>query len=178
MSRIVTAVEPDPDNPPNWCFRPNENGELPTCSFVDGQWERTYEGGSGVGPGFGPGLDSGAGDGIPGAFVAFFLLAVVLGIAGTIWKVSTARRMATQSGMNPDDAAVMTMLTDDGFEATYLAANLRQPQPPAPASPAGPATGPAAPAAERLRELDRLLTEGLITQAERDERRRAIIDGI
>lgn len=173
MSRIVLLGAPDPDNPPNWCFQPNQDGELPTCSFVGGQWHRSFDGGGDMGPGFG----SGPGDGVPGAFVALFVLALVAGIAVTVWKVSTARRMARDSGMNPDDATVMTMFTDDGFEATYLAANLRQPQhqnqpPPTPA--AGPTTS----AAERLRELDRLLSEGLITQAERDERRRAIIDGI
>lgn len=173
MSRTLLLVAPDPDNPPNWCFQPNENGELPTCSFIDGQWHRTFEGGPGMGPGFG----SGPGDGVPGAFVALFVLVLFGGIAVTIWKVSTARRMARDSGMNPDDATVMTMLTDDGFEATYLAANLRQPQHQN-QPPATPAAGPTTSAAERLRELDRLLAEGLITQAERDERRRVIIDGI
>lgn len=169
MSRIVLLGAPDPDNPPNWCFQPNQNGELPTCTFVDGQWHRTFDGAGDMGPGFG----SSPGDGVPGAFVAFFLLILVLGIAGTIWRVSVARRMATRSGMDPGDAAMMTMMSDDGFEATYLAANLRQPQ-----TPAAPPPAPATSAADRLRELDRLLAEGLITQAERDERRRGIIDGI
>lgn len=173
MSRTLLLVAPDPDNPPNWCFQPNQDGELPTCSFVDGQWHRTFDGGPSMGSGFG----SEPGSGVPGAFVALFLLVLVLGIAGTIWRVSVARRMATRSGMDPNDAAMMTMMSDDGFEATYLAANLRQPQHQN-QTPPTPAAGPAMPAAERLRELDRLLSEGLITQAERDERRRAIIDGI
>lgn len=105
---------------------------------------------------------------MPGWFAALFVLVVVFGIASTVWRVSTARRMAEQSGMNPDDATAMTLMSDDGFEATYLASNLRGQTPPA-----GPSS-----AAERLRELKALLDEGLITQTEHDERRQAILDSL
>lgn len=163
MSWIALVVAPDPDQPPAWCFQQNAAGELPTCSFVNGTWHRSYSDG---------GLDSGGGPG--GAFAALFVVALLVGGLVLAWKISTARRMAREAGMNEDDATVMTVLTDDGFEATYLAANLRQPQ----TQPQAPATPVPASAADRLRELDRLLAEGLITQAERDERRRAVIDGI
>jgi hypothetical protein len=86
---------------------------------------------------------------MPGWFAVFFVLVVGFGIASTVWRVSTARRMAEQSGMDPDDATAMTLMSDDGFEATYLASNLRSPRPPA----------PAAGAAERLRELAGLLEQ-------------------
>ncbi len=164
MSWTALLVAPDPDKPPAWCFQQNADGQLPTCSFVNGTWHRSYSD-SGLGSGGGPG----------GAFAALFVVALVLGGLVLAWKISTARRMAREAGMNEDDATMMTVLTDDGFEATYLAANLRQPR----TQPQAPATTPApAPVADRLRELDRLLAEGLITQAERDERRRAVIDGI
>lgn len=161
MRWIGLLGTPDPDNPPAWCFRASPDGDLPTCSFVNGSWHRTFEDG-GLGPG-----DGGPG---AGAAIGVFFLGLVVAVAVLVWKISVARRMARESGMNPDDATVMTVLTDDGFEATYLAANLRQ-QPTVPPA-------PAASVADRLRELDRLLAEGLITQEERDERRRAVIDGI
>ncbi|MBI2244255.1 MAG: hypothetical protein HYU55_10060 [Nocardioides sp.] len=159
----------DPGNPPAWCFRTNAEGELPTCTYVNGSWHRSYEDG---------GLGSG-GDGIGGAMVALFVIGLVVSGLVLAWKISTARKMARAAGMNEDDATIMTVLTDDGFEATYLAANLRQPPAqPGAQPPTQPPTPAVPPAGERLRELDRLLEEGLITQAERDERRRAVIDGI
>ncbi len=148
-----------PDDPPAWCFRTNANGDLPTCTYVDGQWHRSYE----TGPGTMDGATSG--------FAVFFVIALIAGIGFTVWRVSTARRMARDSGMNVGDATAMTLLSDDGFEATYLASNLR-PQTPT------PAPVPVLGTADRLRELQSLLDQGLITQAEYDERRRAIVDGL
>ena len=91
------------------------------------------------------------------------------------WKVSTARTIATRSGMDPDMAAQMVFLTDNGLDATYLAANLRPSADPAPVPVAErlPAT-----AAQRLAELKGLLDDGLITQVEHDKRRTAIIDAV
>lgn len=148
-----------PDDPPDWCFRTNANGDLPTCSYDGTGWHRSY-----------PSSTSGPG----GAGIAMLVgLVVLLGGAFTVWKVSTARRMARESGMDEDDATAMTLLSDGGFEATYLAANLRGRTGPAPAStpPAGPPS-----VAVRLRELRELLDEGLITQAEHDERRHAVLE--
>ena len=150
-----------PDDPPGWCFRPNGNGDLPTCSYVDGQWHRSYDTGSGS-------IDSGM-----GGFAVLFVVVLLAGIGLTVWKVSTARRMARASGMDEDDATAMTLLTDDGLEATYLAANLRPTAPPAAGS--APETRSVA---DRLRELQTLLDQGLVTQAEYDERRRALIEGL
>ena len=98
-------------------------------------------------------------------------LAISAGIGFTVWKVSTARRMARDAGMDEGDATAMTLLSDDGFEATYLASNLRRPATP---PPAGAPPG----AADRLRELQALLDQGLINQAEYDDRRRAVIDNL
>lgn len=118
----------------------------------------------------------GVDQGVPGFFAFFFVLIIVVGIATTVWKVSTARRVAQQSGMDPNDATAMALLTDNGLEATYLASNLR-PRATPPTTP--PAAAPATTTtADRLRELASLLDQGLITQAEHDARRQAIIDGV
>lgn len=113
------------------------------------------------------------GEGIPGWFVFLLVVGILASIGSVIWKVSTARTLATRSGMDPGLATQMTLLTDDGLEATYLAANLREPAAAAQAPPAERAT-----TAKRLVELKGLLDEGLVTQSEYDERRRAIIDGV
>ncbi|MCW2816665.1 MAG: hypothetical protein JWN84_4120 [Nocardioides sp.] len=161
----TAAVAADGDKPPpapRSCFQPNADGDLPTCSWDGQRWVRTYDNGS-----------SDPGSGGPGAgFAVLFVLVLVGGVAFTIWQVSTARRMARDSGMSTGDATAMTLLTDDGFEATYLASNLRgQVTPPA-------ATAPAASVAERLRELASLRDQGLITPEEHDVRRATIIDSV
>ena len=111
-----------------------------------------------------------------GGFGFLFVLVVIAGIGMTIWQVTAARTMARRSGMDPNEATAMTVLTDDGFEATYLAANLR-PVPAAPQEGAAPAAAPAAPA-DRLQALQDLKDRGLITEAEYAARRQAIIDAI
>lgn len=118
--------------------------------------------------------------GIPGFFIGFFVLAVLIAIGTTVWKVSTARQIAAQSGMDPSIATQMTLLSEHGLDATYLAANLRKPAETttasAPVSP--PTTAPAASAAQRLTELKGLLNTGMITQTEYAERRAEIIDSV
>ncbi len=114
------------------------------------------------------------GGGIPGWFVGFAVLAVLVGIGGMVWKVTTAQKLAKQSGMDPSLATQVTLLSDDGLDATYLASNLRQQPPPS----TGPAPAPPPSAAARLEELKGLLDRGLVTQMEYDERRAAIIDSI
>lgn len=143
-------------------------GELPTCTQVgeDGKWVVSW-------PEEGPDeemFDNGSGTGIPGWFIAVGLLGVASAVGITIWKVSTARTLATRSGMDPGLATQMTLLTENGLDATYLASSLRE-----------PAAGQAArvsSAADRLTELKGLLEQGLINQAEFDQRRRAIIDSV
>jgi hypothetical protein len=116
------------------------------------------------------GDESGVGPGIPAGFAAWFVLIVVAGVGFTVWQVSKTRSMARRAGMDPNEATAMTLLSDGGFEATYLAANLRN-------------TGTSAypvprDVADRLRELQRLKDQELVTADEYAARRQAIIDGI
>jgi hypothetical protein len=145
----------------------NHNGEPPTCTKENGTWVASWPDGSGV--------DGSGGGGVPGAFVLLLVIGLLVGIGLTVWKVSTARRLATQSGMDPGLATQMTLLTDDGLDATYLAASLR-PRPATAAPP--PATAPVRDASTRLAELKGLLDRGVVTQAEYDARRQAIIDSV
>jgi hypothetical protein len=141
----------------------DHDGVPPTCTEVNGTWHASW-------PGDG-------GDGIPGAFVFLLVVGLVITICVTVWKVSTARRLASESGMDPGLATQLTLLSDDGLDATYLAASLRRPAPTAGPEPA-PAAPASTPAAERLAELKGLLDAGLVTQTEYDERRQAIIDAV
>lgn len=145
----------------------NHNGEQPTCTRVDGKWVASWPDSSPMGSG-----------GIPGGFVFLFFLVAAIGVGITIWKVATAQKLARQSGMDPGLATQMTLLSDDGLGATYLASSLRQPT--APTDPAAPTsgTGAGSGAEARLAELRGLLDKGLVTQAEYDERRTAIIDSV
>ena len=90
------------------------------------------------------------GSGIPGWFVAWGVFVVVVGVGVTIWRVSTAQKLAKRSGMDPGLATQMTLLSDDGLDATYLAASLRgqvtHPTEPAPRQPLrGRRAGPSPP---------------------------------
>lgn len=111
--------------------------------------------------------------GFPAGLVVLVVLALVAGLALTVWKVSTARRMARSAGMDVGDATAMTLLSEEGFEATYLASNLR-------GTPGAPGqAAPATPTAEsRLRELAALRDQGLISDDEYATRRQAIIDAL
>ncbi len=142
------------------CFDKAEThgGEPPTCTEVNGKWDASWPG------------DGGSGG---GGFAFLFILIALIGIGIVVWRVSTARRLASESGIDPGLATQMTLLTDAGLEATYLAANLRNPAPAPAATPAEQAT-----TAKRLAELKGLLDEGLITEAEHDAQRRAIIDAV
>lgn len=148
-------AEPDA---PAWCFRTNANGDLPTCTWDGARWTRSYD-------------SAGAEGGLPGGFAALMVLALLVGLAVTVWRVSTARQLAKRAGMDAGQATALTLLEDDGLEATYLAANLRDRTP----QPRGPAVRTTE---ERLRELDRLRGQGLVTSEEYDERRRAILDSL
>lgn len=167
-----------PNDPPDWCFEPQQDGFMPECAYVDGEW--IGGDGGGFGAGFGSGVDETAG--VMGGFAVFFVLVLLLAIGGAVWRVTTARRLARNAGMDEGDATAMTLLTDNGLESTYLAANLRPPASPAPApsAPAAPAEAPEPPrsSADRLRELQDLLAAGLVTQEEYDARRRAILDSL
>jgi len=112
----------------------------------------------------------GLGTGIPAAFVVVFVLVLAVGIGGTIWRVSTARRLATDAGLDPDVATGVALLDENGLSATYIASSLRPGSTPQPAG--------AGSADQRLTELASLRDRGLITQAEYDEKRRSIIDSV
>ena len=122
----------------------NHNGEPPTCTKgADGTWVASWP-------------DDPSSSGFGGGIVLLMVLAVAIGIGITVWKVSTARKLATESGMSPGLATQMTLLTDNGLDATYLAASLRPPPgAPAPPTPASrpDATSASRSAAERLTEL-------------------------
>jgi len=60
---------------------------------------------------------------------------------------------------------------EDGLDATYLASNLRPGQP-------QHQGGPGRSVSERLAELESLKKQGLVTQAEYDERRAAILESL
>ena len=164
-----------PDNPPSWCFQPNAQGDLPSCSWDGSRWHRDFDSTGFGDAGFGDaGFGGGVSDGPPAWFVLFAVVAVLAGIGGTLYKVSLARRMAERSGMSKGEATAVTLLTDDGLDAAYLASSLRRPDPVSP-----PTTSPAPRTAEeRLRELQQLLDQGLMTQQEYDARRRVVLDQI
>lgn len=163
MISVLLAISGS-DDPPAKCFRTNEYGDLPTCTYSGGKWTRTYD------SGFEP-MGAGGGDGFVAVFVLFAVVGLALAIGGAMWRVSTARRMAREAGMSERDATAMTLMSDDGFEATYLAANLRgRPTTPIPAPTPGRST------ADRLRELDKLRAEGLVSDEEHETARRAILD--
>ncbi len=164
VTQLALVALGGPNDPPQRCFVMNEAGELPTCTYSGGTWTRSY--------GSDPFLGSQGGD-PGGAFAALFGLMIVAAIALTVWKVSTARRMARDSGMSERDATTMALLSDDGFEATYLAANLRgQTAPPVP----GPGGGRTV--AERLRELDKLRAEDLLSVEEHERARQTILGSL
>ena len=95
-------------------------------------------------------------------FSGLFVLALLVGVGITIWKVTTARRMARGSGMSETDATTMTLLTDDGLEATYLASHLRGQAAPPPVAPPLPSS-----VADRLLAADAAAGTGaLITPEE------------
>ena len=158
MLLALIAMFASDDDFPAKCTRVNRYGELPTCTqYANGTWHASY-----------PSDSSSFGSG----FGMLVILVLLGGLAFTVWKVSTARRMARESGMNVGDATAMALLTDNGFESTYLASNLRQPTGTPPTTQAKGST------ADRLEELQTLHTRGLITDEELAEGRRKILDGL
>lgn len=145
-------------------------GEPPTCTKVNGEWVASWPDDS---------MTSGGG-GFLGLVVLVLAVGTVIAVVSIIWRVNTAQRLARQSGLDPELATQMALFSDDGLDATYLAASLRQPPVGRPVDP--PVAWPVDPpvrtpsVAERLAELTELRDEGVITAEEHDRRRAAIID--
>jgi hypothetical protein len=158
-------------NPPPKCFVA-KNLDLPTCTYDGHGWTVSYPSDSGFGD---PGGDGGGGGGIPSGLVALFVLVPLIGIGVTIWRVSMARKMAQDAGMDPNQATAVTLLGNDGLDAAYLAANLRHQQ--TSVSPVA-AAPPQRSASERLAELQQLKDHGQITAEEYDTRRTAIVESV
>jgi hypothetical protein len=146
------------------------NFEIPTdCSQgAGGRWYASFSGG---------GVPGAGGSGIPGAVVGIGLIVLFLGVGLTVWRVSLARRIAKDAGMNPNAATAVTLLGSPGLDAAYVASAVHQrssapaSQPPASATPAAPRT-----AEERLMELEHLREQGLLSDAEYAERRQVVLD--
>jgi len=116
----------------------------------------------------------GSGPGIPGWFIGLFVLVILLGLAGTIWRISVARKMAEDAGLDPNTATAVTLLSKDGVDATYLASTLGSHTRAQAAHP----TQPAKTAEQRLQELQALRDKGLVTNDEYEAQRQKILGSI
>lgn len=109
-------------------------------------------------------------------FFLMFFAPFVLAIVGMVYRTRAARRIAIRAGMNEQDAAATALWGSPGLDTTYLAANLRAPAPTVPMGPPRPV--PPKTIEDRLRELERLKAEGLVTQGEYDAQRKAIVGSV
>jgi hypothetical protein len=153
----LVRVEPPA---PDWCFQMNDQGQLPTCMWDGTAWHRSYQGGP-------------DGSGVPGWFGGLFVLMVLVAVAMFAWRISLARRVAQSTGLDKNQATELAILGEHGLEAGYLAGHLRQR--PADREPSAPAVRTVE---ARLRELQQLRDQGLVTPQEYDARRRAIVDSL
>jgi Short C-terminal domain len=120
-------------------------------------------------------FDADSGTGIPGGFIALMVVVVLIGIGLTLYRISVARGMAEKSGMDPGDATRVALLDDDGLSATYLASQMRGRQVESTSTPPSTPPSPTRSTADRLRELESLHDQGLVTDDEYAERRTAIL---
>ena len=123
-------------------------------------------------------MDNG-GPGIPGFFIFFVILAVVIGVGTTWYRISTARSIARRTGMDVGDATAVALLNDNGLSAAYMRSGMQQPQQrvnqePLPAEPEAPPRTPE----QRLADLDNLHDAGRITDEEYAAARKRIIDSL
>lgn len=145
-----------------------------TCNYDGSQWNVDAPPSS-VDPLTDP-TDNGPSPG--GMFALFAIVVVVIGGGTFWWRVSTARRIAEQAGMDPDTAVSTAMLSNDGLAATYLAANLRQRAADDDAPVVHPPPLSTNSTERRLTELKRLHDQALITDDEYARRRTAIVDSL
>jgi hypothetical protein len=111
--------------------------------------------------------------GVPDLFLVFFVLVAVMLVGSIVWRVNAARSMARRAGLDEGEAVRMALTSEDGLTATYLASSLRGQAADAPGR-----DHVVRDTASRLRELDRLLSEGLVTQDEHASRRAGILDEV
>lgn len=111
----------------------------------------------------------GDGGGIPPFVPLIFILFFGIVITMTVVKMNVASRMAEKAGLDPRDAALTSLLNDDGVSAAYLASNLQ-----------GRAAAPPVSRTieQRLGELARLRDQDLITPEEYETRRTRILDEV
>lgn len=108
-SFAASAMAAGPEDPPPSCFVANLNDDLPTCTSSDGKnWAVNY----------------------PARMqqqqaTAFIVLALLIGIAVTVAIVVFMRRQARNAGLDPNTATAVTLLTNPGVSAIYLASNLQ-----------------------------------------------------
>lgn len=158
------ALADDPTPPPGVC----DNLSIGDACIQDPDGTWSVEHGVGSDPG---------GAGLPSAFLGLMIVAIAVGIGTTVWRVSVARRLAQDAGLDPGDATAITLLGNDGLDATYIASAMRSAQ-----QSREPRRRPDLPlprvtsAEDRLRELQRLHDQGLVTDEEYTHRRSAIVD--
>jgi hypothetical protein len=143
---------------PDWCFDMNDQGQMSSCSWDGSAWHKSYES---------------DGTGGSGALGGIFVLMILVAAAMFAWRISLARRVARSTGLDPNQATELAILGDNGLEAGYLAGHLRQR--PADQQPSAPEVRTAE---VRLRELQQLRDQGLVTPEEYDARRKAIVDAL
>lgn len=126
--------------------------------------------------------DSGTGTspgGNPVVLTILVIVTAVVGLGAKLWRASTAQKLAKGSGLDPGLATKMALMTQDGLDDTYLAASLRgQPGVAEPLAEPGGEAHSLQQTMNRLNQLKALLDQGAITQAEYDERRKAIVDSV
>jgi putative oligomerization/nucleic acid binding protein len=119
-------------------------------------------------------MPSDPGPAVPGWFIGVLVLAILVGVSTTAWRIWLARKVASDAGLDPNTAAAVTMLSRDGVDATYLASTLATPA----RTPAPAAAERAKTAEERLRELQALKDKGLVSSDEYETQRQKILGSI
>ena len=107
-----------------------------------------------------------------GAFGAFFVIAVIIGIGTAIYKFVSIRDMGIRRGMSRRDATTAGLFSDDEVTSTMILKSETTRSEPTRASRSEPTIE------QRLTKIDSLLDQELITEAEAAERRAEILDEI
>jgi hypothetical protein len=113
---------------------------------------------------------TGSPDAAFGGFMALFVLFAIVGIGVAIYKIWWAGELARRRGNDPGEAMLTSFLTgDEGTAAAYMRAD-RVTDGPTPPTP--PRTQSVE---QRLRELDALRAQGLVSDAEAATKRTEIL---